>query len=309
VVGRSATPKWAERPQEGPERLRDSNLESQWRCKVKAEKACAWGVSFPERTRLKIVRIVGGKTELRGAKLHTEHGYLEVPTVPAHAIRYLVLSEALELSWMSLVVDAGEVSLSEVELFGEGKARAPIRLDPMHLEPGGSVSSWEQGTDGSLRLAPGTCLRVGGVCLLRATALYGWPAERFWMAEVVSETDCKQHRGVYRFIDTQTRRYFDLSEAARPAALVHRHKEGKGWAVATARGFVAATVDEKGEPIEIFYESAEEAQAAGFAPRGMTRRGGSISIEEHCPAGFGVPQPAAPAELGEAGTTSSPSSP
>ena len=61
VAGRIRTPKWAARPQEGPERLRDSNLESQWRCTAQQGQACAWGVDFPRATALRIVRIVGGE--------------------------------------------------------------------------------------------------------------------------------------------------------------------------------------------------------------------------------------------------------
>lgn len=248
-------PDWAA-PAGNLEAARDDDLLTGWHCAPTDERACAYGLVFPDPVELRAIRLFGGsgttRKEHRGrpriasVRLHTDAGTIDIDQIgDGDHFRWLVLDEAVKTEHLVVEVTGthgpeGAVTLSEIEVFGRsGLAREPLRLDPSRTWVSFADRAWggKEKKQGIRRPfletigASGEPRRID-----HGTAVYGRAGERLALVEWLYGTNCQDHGLTYLLVDKQTRMWFHVGTLGNHLGLVRLRSDGLGLAVGPGEG-------------------------------------------------------------------------
>ncbi len=245
----AAAPEWSA-PSSDAQLSRDDDLLSAWTCSPNGEANCAIGLSFPEPVELRALRLFAAAgpdwktyaahSRLDQVRVHTDEGEAKTAITDGAGHRYIVFAEPVTTHSVTLEVlstqgGGGPIHVAEVEALGpSGVARAPIELDPQRAYVNYVNSDWKQNESGDFIVRQAFLefdrREAEPLRLMRATAMFGSPGDRFLLIERLYKTDCGVHGGSYVLLDTQRRTYFPIGTMGGVPAQVFVHLQGFGFA-------------------------------------------------------------------------------
>lgn len=291
----------ADRPADDPSApgsaTRDDNLNTAWRCTPTGDQTCALGFRLPAPGKVQGVVFFGAagprwrdyrsNPRPKTVRIHTDAGYFQVELKDGNAHRAVAFAEPVDTASVVIeVVDVhpgkggSTVHLAEVEIMGTaGTPRAPLpwALDRTLVTFDGQ--RWKAGSEG-YDLIPQFLETWDGTGeprrLMRGSAVYGHGEDRAVLVEHIRTAQCPGPQGVFFLVDRQTRRRIwvgDLGGLDRP---VHRHLEGRGFAVGDAtQGY--ATIVIEGDKVK--RRTAKTLEAFELEPLPRTRAASLVAAD------------------------------